>query len=127
MSAAMKTVLVVDDEFCIRESLSELLSWEGYEVVTAMNGKEALDRLAETEISIVVLDFMMPVMNGIEMLRQMRGSAAYRHIPVVLTTAAPMSVPRDQPLWDVLLPKPFEIDELVAAVRRALGEGKAPE
>lgn len=120
MSTAMKTVLVVDDEFVIREVLMELLVWEGYTVVTATNGEEGLEQLAGLRPALVLLDFMMPVMDGLDMLQRMRADAALRGIPVILMTAAPASLREEAPLWDVLLPKPFSIDTLREAIAKAL-------
>src|SRR5215470_6961444 len=71
-SVSMGTVLIVDDEAAIRESLETLLELEGYEVDTASDGPEGLARLAERPYDLVLLDFAMPERNGIEVLREIR-------------------------------------------------------
>ncbi|HEX6242550.1 MAG TPA: response regulator, partial [Polyangiales bacterium] len=68
-------MLVVDDEFGIVDSLSEVLSERGFTVVGAANGKDALRRVAERRPDLIVLDYMMPVMDGREMLRQLQADA----------------------------------------------------
>jgi CheY-like chemotaxis protein len=119
VTSETKTILVVDDEFVIREVLTELLEWEGYTVLTATNGEEGLEQIAGARPSLVLLDFMMPVMDGLEMLRRLRADPALRDTPVVLMTAAPMSLRGDTPLWDALLPKPFDIEGLRKALKKA--------
>lgn len=117
----MSSILVVDDEPAIVETIAELLSWEGHTVVTANDGAQALDELRKgNHIDVVVLDFMMPVKDGIQTLREIRASDDLANMKVVLTTAAPTSIPKDAPRYDFLLVKPFSVDELRAAITRAL-------
>jgi len=85
----MKSILLVDDEFGIVETLKELLESEGFKVSCASNGKDALARLATERPDLAVVDVMMPVMNGIEMLRAMRSNQQQRHVPVLLMSAVP--------------------------------------
>jgi CheY-like chemotaxis protein len=122
----VRTLLVVDDEVGITEALSELLSEEGFRVLTARNGKEGLERIAGTRPDLILLDFMMPVMDGREMMQALQGDAAHRDIPVVLMSAMPRSsLPADcKPT--LFLRKPFNLDQLLAHVRRLLGEPPAP-
>jgi CheY-like chemotaxis protein len=116
----MKTVLIVDDEFCIREALSEILEADGYAVVTAQDGTEGLARLDDARPDVVLLDFMMPAMDGLEMLRRMRDLPEHRGTPVVLMTAAPKGIDAGDGQWDVLLPKPFDVDHLERLIQRLL-------
>jgi two-component system chemotaxis response regulator CheY len=84
-----RTVLVVDDSTTLREFISFILKNAGYNVVMAENGKDALNRLDglnDAKIDIVITDLNMPVMNGIEFIKEMRGSSMYRSIPVILMT-----------------------------------------
>ena len=79
-----KTILVVDDADFIRRLVSIILTPEGYAVVEAGNGKEALDKLSKTRVDMIITDLEMPVMNGIELVSAMRSEPAYKHIPVVM-------------------------------------------
>lgn len=122
----MKTLLVVDDEVGITEALNDLLSEEGFHVLVAGTGKEALARLAEKRPDLILLDYMMPVMDGREVLNVLRGDAAYRDIPVLMMSAMPRSsLPLDcQPT--AFLRKPFTIDRLLVEVNRLLGAPAKP-
>ncbi len=117
----MATILVVDDEHTIIETIVELLSWDGHTVVAASNGMRALEVLATRKPDIVLLDFMMPLKDGIETLRAMRADAELSSIPVIFMTAAPMSIPSDPPRYDLLLVKPFSVEILREAIATVLG------
>jgi DNA-binding response OmpR family regulator len=117
----VKTVLVIDDEFGIVESLGEILSDEGFAVVMARNGKDGLRKLAERRPDVVLLDHMMPVMDGPKMLAAMQGTG-YGSIPVLMMSATPRSQLPADCVPAGFLRKPFEIDELLAQLRNLLGE-----
>jgi CheY-like chemotaxis protein len=117
----MKTILVVDDEFSIVETIAEIMSWEGYGVVTAAHGQAGLEKVREHKPALVLLDYMMPVMDGLQMLRAMRAEPAIAATPVIMMTAAPLGIAEDEKRWDKLLLKPFEAGELVRAVQRLIG------
>jgi CheY-like chemotaxis protein len=120
----VKTVLVVDDEAGITEALSELLSEEGFHVLTALNGKEALERIAERRPDLILLDYMMPVMDGSELLAALRRDSASQDIPVLMMSFIPRSsIPLDC-TPTAFLRKPFRIEQLLAEVGRLLGEDK---
>lgn len=118
----MASILVVDDERTIAETLAELLTWEGHTVLTASDGARALEMLDGDSPELVIMDFMMPVMDGIEALRKIRASKAHARLPVILMTAAPMSLPADAPRWSALLVKPFRAGDLRKAVAQALAK-----
>lgn len=111
-----KLVLVVDDEPLIVDTLAEVLTWDGYEVDRAANGMEALAKIAVRLPDILLTDFMMPVKDGLAMIRELRAAEATANMPIVLMTAAPQ--PGD---YDVLLVKPFK----AGALRKALEEAVA--
>lgn len=126
----MHTILIVDDEFSIVETLAEILSWEGYGIATAANGRLAMIEMEKSQPSLVMLDFMMPVMDGLQVLAAMRDDERYRSIPVILMTAAAMALPREERRYDALLRKPFDIDAVLSVVRALLpppSEPQAPE
>jgi CheY-like chemotaxis protein len=82
-----RPILLVDDDVPSREALASLLRLKGHTVVTASNGREALDRLHETEPCVILLDYVMPVMDGREFREAQKADARWTHIPVVLMTA----------------------------------------
>ncbi|MCY1083106.1 response regulator [Archangium lansingense] len=122
----MKTLLVVDDEVGITEALNDLLSEEGFHVLVASNGKEALERIAGRRPDLILLDYMLPVMDGRELLNALQSDSMLRDIPVLMMSAIPRSsLPRDcQPR--AFLRKPFTIDRLLLEVGRLLGGPAKP-
>ena len=82
------TVLVVDDEQYLREFYQELFTRQGFQVMTASNGQEALTTVAQTPPSIIILDLMMPVMDGLEVLRNLWENNMTKKIPVIVLTNA---------------------------------------
>jgi two-component system alkaline phosphatase synthesis response regulator PhoP len=120
----VKTILIVEDERVIAEILSAVLEDEGYRVVIANNGKQGLDRLAEGRPDLVLCDIMMPGLDGREVARAMSANSRYRTIPLILMSAAHMPVNRhDYPYTDFLR-KPFDMDELIETVAKALNGSK---
>ena len=114
----MKTILIIDDEFSLVESLTELLTWEGYDVVTAANGRQGLEQLERSAPALVLLDYMMPVMDGLQALHALRSNPAHRDLPVVLMTAAPMGIPKHEKGWTALLRKPFTAADVLRLIDR---------
>ena len=122
--AAHETVLVVDDDPEIRESLSELLDHRGYSVLQAENGRRALDLLKAVPPRtpcIVVLDLAMPVLDGHQFLKYRAEDPVLRHIPVVVVSGNPMP---QHPLEGIeaYLQKPLEPDVLLEIIRRTCDE-----
>jgi len=110
----MACVLVVDDESDIRDAVSELLSERGYDVVEAADGAEALAKLRACRPSVVLLDLMMPGMNGWEFRAAQREDPEVREIPVIVVSALGKVAGLDA---DGFIQKPFEADDLLTAVR----------
>lgn len=117
----MKKVLIVDDEFSIVETLAEILAWEGYATASAPNGEAALRAIAAARPDLILLDYMMPVMDGVQLLRALRADASLASIPVVMMTAAPLGISDADRCWDALLVKPFDAEQLVRTIHRLLG------
>jgi CheY-like chemotaxis protein len=114
-------VLIVDDEFGLADITADVLREAGYEVALAINGKLGLDSLAERPADLVLTDLMMPVMDGPEMIRQMRADPRFARIPAILMTALPEAVPHGEAgLHDAVLVKPFSLAEVLATVQRLL-------
>lgn len=121
-------VLVVDDEPDIRRLVGDALRLEGYQVRTAGNGQEALQRVAEEWPDLILLDLTMPVMDGRQfcsvLARAVPQSGRGGHIPVVLLSADRHLRERAAELGAAgYLVKPFDLDDLLAAVQRHLGTG----
>ncbi|MFI7698613.1 response regulator transcription factor [Nonomuraea sp. NPDC049480] len=117
-------LLVVDDEPALREALQSSLEFEGYKIVTANDGQAALDELAHESYDAVLLDVMMPRLDGLTACRRLRASG--NHIPVLMLTARDAVGDRVSGLdagADDYLVKPFELDELLARVRALLRRG----
>ncbi|MFB4275258.1 MULTISPECIES: response regulator transcription factor [unclassified Nonomuraea] len=117
-------LLVVDDEPALREALQSSLEFEGYKVVTADDGQEALAAVAAEPYDAVLLDVMMPRLDGLTACRRLRASG--NHVPVLMLTARDAVGDRVSGLdagADDYLVKPFELDELLARVRALLRRG----
>lgn len=124
----MAMVLVVDDSAVTRRLLSHVLADQGHTVITATNGRHALERLSETAFDIVVADLSMPEMDGIALLKHMQADEHYRSLPVIMLTAS--GIDQDRAIARVegasgFLTKPFSSWELVETVNQALGLGSA--
>ncbi|WP_300973083.1 response regulator transcription factor [Sphingomonas sp. LHG3406-1] len=121
--SGVKNVLVCDDDDLLLELLSFRLSAKGYEVRTARNGKEAIDSAFAESPDAVVLDAMMPVLDGYEVLRQIREAPHMRDLPVIMLTARK----GEKDIVEALslgasdyLAKPFIPEELTARLTRLL-------
>ncbi|MFI6902637.1 response regulator transcription factor [Nonomuraea sp. NPDC050394] len=114
-------LLVVDDEPALREALQSSLEFEGYRVATAVDGQAALEELAREAYDAVLLDVMMPRLDGLTACRRLRQGG--NHVPVLMLTARDAVGDRVSGLdagADDYLVKPFELDELLARVRALL-------
>ena len=119
-----KKILVVEDEEGLRLFYEEELKEEGYEVLTARNGKEAIQRLEEGSPDLIILDIVMPVMDGMEALGRIVGKE--RKIPILLNTSYP-GYQQDFMSWaaDAYVTKSADLGELKKKVRELLEKGKA--
>lgn len=113
-------ILVVEDDPGIRQGIADFLAFEGYAVDVAVNGEEALAYLRDRRPSLVVLDLVMPVMNGPQLLERLRREGLARGVPVAVMTAA-MPGASSLPQADAYLSKPFDLEELLAVVGRHAG------
>jgi CheY-like chemotaxis protein len=118
----MKTVLVVDGEFDLTGTLRSILESEGYRTRVCANGKEALTSLEDSKPDLVLMDVMMPVLSGFEVLRSMRNVPALEGVPVILMSAVPPSVNHEDYRWQAFLRKPFTLDTLVKTVETLIGK-----
>jgi CheY-like chemotaxis protein len=109
----MANVLLVEDEADLLHALEALLILEGHNVRTAENGADALHAVSQAVPDIVVTDAVMPGMDGIRLVRELRAAPLLAHIPVILTSS--INVPRDLPVH-AFLRKPFCAIELVGLI-----------
>ncbi|MEI2697875.1 MAG: response regulator transcription factor [Microthrixaceae bacterium] len=114
-------ILVVDDDRAIRDSLDRLLALEGHRVTTAADGASALDRMRSGSVDLLVLDLMMPTVDGLTVCRVLRAEGD--RVPILMLTARTETSDRVAGLdagADDYLPKPFDPEELLARVRALL-------
>lgn len=117
----MRTILVVDDEFGVAEVLQSLLEDEGYRVVTAINGKQALLRLTEAVPDLIIVDYMMPIMDGAQMVATLRGEQNWSRIPVIMMSSLDEhTVRKECDSYNAFLRKPFRANAVLALVAGVL-------
>ncbi len=118
-------ILVVDDEIYIVHILDFSLGMEGYEVITALDGEQALEKLKAEKPDLIVLDIMMPKLDGYEVCKAIKSNPGTRHIPVILLSAKGRNV--DQKMGfdvgaDDYITKPFSPRKLVERINQLLGQ-----
>jgi putative two-component system response regulator len=116
-------ILIVDDQPQNIELLEAYLAPLGYEIVTAANGEEALEKLSDNQIDLILLDVMMPGINGFEVTRRVRQDATHQLLPIILVTALQETEDRVKGIeagCDDFLSKPIDKIELLARVRSLL-------
>jgi CheY-like chemotaxis protein len=120
----MKTVLVVDDEFDLVEVLILALQDEGYQVFAAADGRHGVARAAAVRPHLVLVDYMMPRMDGPAMVAALRADPAQREIPIVIMSAVAETVVRERVTgYAAFLRKPFRIGTVLDLVIRLIGPG----
>ena len=113
-------ILVADDDPLVRKSITFILQRAGYSVETAPNGQEALDQIYAKRPTLAILDVMMPLMDGLDVCRTVKGDPTLTDIPVFLVTARAMADERERGLAagaDDYITKPFANQELLERVR----------
>ena len=118
----MKTILVVDDELGSAEVLSLILEEEGYRAFSAVNGQLALAQARDAVPDLVIVDYMMPLMNGADFARALRADPQFAHTKIILNSGLPEVAIRDQfDGYDAFLRKPFKVDALLSLVQQFIG------
>ena len=123
-----KTILIVDDEFGVLEVLEFILSDLGFKVISARNGQEALERLKETTPDLMLLDLMMPILDGAAVLSAMQKDGVSQKIPVILTSALREQTVRERCNgYSIFLRKPFKVEKLIEAIKTLLASDPEPK
>jgi DNA-binding response OmpR family regulator len=117
----MTTILVVDDEYLIADILGYALEDEGFMVVKASNGQKGLEVLERERPALIITDYMMPVMDGLEFAKAVRALASVNHLPIILISGAQAHIGMQRSdLFNAVVDKPFNIDSILATVRDLL-------
>jgi len=119
----MKTILLADDRDASRELLHIVLTRAGYNVVLAVDGEDALARIAEAPVDLVLLDLRMPRLDGFGVLKRLRAGAKYARLPIVALTASAMAGDRDSVLaagFSEYISKPVDMALLKREIARLL-------
>jgi len=120
MEGTRPSVLLVEDDAEVRSSVAEILELEGFAVDTAIHGQQALDKLrAGAAPCVLLLDLMMPVMNGLELLEHLHKEAELRTPPVIVLSANRGYEAEDLGVAAIVR-KPFDVDALVGNIARVL-------
>jgi len=123
MMAAEKKVLIVDDEIHIVHVVAIKLRNNGFEVISAQNGRDAFELACEQKPDVIVTDFQMPVMTGLELVEKLRRQPTTKDIPVVMLTARGFAI-EDEQVRDLriseFLSKPFSPKELLKCIEDIL-------
>jgi len=118
--ATPATVLIVDDEPSIREFLAFALSNQGFRIITASDGEEALRVVAQESPDLVLTDLMMPRMDGYQLIERIRRQRRPVGAIMIIAMSAVSIASAHPPAANLFLSKPFEVDQLVASVRSLL-------
>lgn len=120
----MSTILVVDDSAVCRVPMARWLRSEGYETKTACNGLEALEALDEDNLSLIVLDLAMPVMDGLTFLSRLHDHPRWNSLPVIVVSgefSGPLERAKELGAREVFVKTKFSPDQLGASIRRHVG------
>lgn len=119
----MKKVLIVDDEADVLKAISKRLTTDGYSVITATNGREAITAAQSQQPDIILLDIKMPDMDGAEVIAKLKGHPSTDSIPVILLTAT-LSKAEEEKYGSIIgyitLAKPFDTEKLLEHMERLL-------
>lgn len=120
-----KTILLVDDDLTLREMYEERLKTEGFSIIQASNGEEALSKAKDIKPNIILLDIMMPKINGFDVLKDLKADAELKDIPVIILTALIQDVDRIQGnklgAADYIVKSETMPGEVIAKIRNAIG------
>ena len=119
----MKRIMTVDDSATIRQVVALVLRDAGYEVIAAVDGRDALERLAGTAVDMIITDLNMPNLDGVGLIREVRKNPAHRFVPIIMLTTESHDSKKQEGKaagasgWIV---KPFKPEQLLGVVRMVL-------
>lgn len=122
----MPTVLLVEDEVLLREGIQEVLEMQGFTVIGAGDGAEALEWLEQVPVALVISDLVMPNLNGVDFVEKVR--AKFPNLPIIVASGSPGAVMTRLGIESIHVPgatasimKPFKASELIALIHKVLG------
>jgi two-component system, chemotaxis family, chemotaxis protein CheY len=124
MGIMSKIIMTVDDSASVRQMVSFTLKQSGYQVIEAVDGRDALSKLNGSSVHMLLTDLNMPNMDGIELIRNVRANSSFKFIPIVMLTTESQAEKKQEGKnagatgWIV---KPFKPDQLLAVVKKVLG------
>ena len=121
-----KTILLVDDDLTLREMYEERMKAEGFNIIQATNGEEALKQARENKPNVILLDIMMPKVNGFDVLKELKSNPELKDIPVIVLTALIQDVDRVQGrklgAADYIVKSETMPGEVIAKIKNAIGQ-----
>ena len=118
-----KIIMTADDSASVRQMVSFTLKQAGYDVIEAVDGQDALNKISDSTVDLLLTDLNMPNMDGIELTRQVRALSEYRFLPIILLTTESQAEKKQEGKaagatgWIV---KPFKPDQLVGVIKKVL-------
>jgi two-component system chemotaxis response regulator CheY len=119
-----KTIMTVDDSASVRQMVSFTLREAGYEVLEAVDGQDALQKLNGKSVHLIVTDLNMPIMDGITLIKNVRAGAAHKFVPIIMLTTESQDekkVEGKQAGATGWIVKPFKQDQLLAVIKKVIG------
>lgn len=117
-------ILIVDDEMHLARILQFTLQHEGYEVAVAYDGQEAIEKVEKERPDLIVLDLMLPILDGYKVCNFLKGDERFRNIPIIILTARDLSRERiEEPIMaDFFMEKPFNTGRLIEKISELLSK-----
>ncbi len=123
MAQKKSQILLVEDEFFLAETIKARLEFNDYEVFLAENGQEAIDGLSQHQVDLILMDVIMPILDGLAATKKIRDSFSKETLPIIALTAKAREEDRNEALTagcNDYLCKPFEMDDLLLLIRKYL-------
>ena len=121
-----KVILLVDDDLTLREMYDERLKAEGFEIIQASNGEEAINKAQDSKPNVILLDIMMPKVNGFDVLKELKSNDELKDIPVIILTALIQDVDRVQGkklgAADYIVKSETMPGEVISKIKNAIGQ-----
>ena len=123
-----KTILFIEDESALQKTIAEILTQDGYEIIPALDGEIGLQLAKTKKPNLILLDLILPKINGFEVLKNLRGDPKTKDIPIIILTNLEQAGDVEKALelgaTTYLVKAQYSLEEVVAKVKKALGEKK---